>query len=149
MQQLKVEHKNEDEVKRECKGRRLAISRNVFRIEKTDSFYCQSENKMNVYYFIRYAPETLIWCSCPDSSIRQMKCKHIWSIEYAIRLATVKDVDKLPAEILKKVTKSYTEDPSRLESQPNHHTTTEYSRLSTIIPKQVPTKSFNKEEYSF
>jgi predicted nucleic acid-binding Zn finger protein len=111
MQQLKtIEHKNED-VKRECKGRRLAISRNVFHIEnETDSYYCQSENKMDVYYCIRYAPETLIWCSCPDSSIRQMKCKHIWSIEYAIRLATVKDVDKLPIEVKREVTKSYTED---------------------------------------
>ena len=30
------------------------------------------------------------------NSMRQMKCKHIFGIEYAIRLATVKDVDKLP-----------------------------------------------------
>jgi predicted nucleic acid-binding Zn finger protein len=109
MQQLKVEH-NEDEVKRECKGRRLAISRNVFRIEKTDSFYCQSECQNNIYYFIRYAPEILVWCSCPDSSMRQMKCKHIFAIEYAIRLATIKDVDRLPIEVKREVTKSYTED---------------------------------------
>lgn len=110
MQQLKVEQNNEQEVKRECKGRALAISRNVFRIEKTDSFYCQSENNENVYYFIRFSPEKLTWCSCPDSSMRQMKCKHIFGIEYAIRLATVKDVDKLPEQVKKEVTKSYTED---------------------------------------
>ena len=84
--------------------------RNVFRIEKTDSFYCQSENNENVYYFIRYAPDKLVWCSCPDSSMRQIKCKHLWGIEYAIRLATVKDVDKLPIEVKREVTKSYTED---------------------------------------
>jgi predicted nucleic acid-binding Zn finger protein len=110
MQQLKVEQNQEQEIKRECKGRVLAISRNVFRIEKTDSFYCQSENKNDVYYFIRYAPNVLIWCSCPDSSMRQMKCKHIFGVEYAIRLVTLKEVDKLPDQVKKEVTKSYTED---------------------------------------
>jgi predicted nucleic acid-binding Zn finger protein len=110
MQQLKIEHKNEDEVKRECKGRCLAITRNVFRIEKTDSFFCQSENNESLYYFIRFSPDILTWCSCPDSSVRQMKCKHIFCIEYAIRLARVKDVDKLPIEVKREVTKTYTED---------------------------------------
>ena len=111
MQQLKIEQKNnEEQVRRECKGRSLALTRNVFRIEMTDSFYCQSENNANVYYFIRYAPDKLIWCSCPDSSMRQMKCKHIFGVEFAIRLGTLKDVDKLPSDIKKEVTKSYTED---------------------------------------
>lgn len=95
MQQLKVEHKNEDEVKRECKGRRLALTANVFQIEKTDSFYCQSENNENVYYFIRYS-EKDAWCCCPDNSMRGMRCKHIFCIQYSIRLARVKVVDKLP-----------------------------------------------------
>jgi predicted nucleic acid-binding Zn finger protein len=99
----------EAEQKRECKGRALAISRNVFRIEKTDSFYCQAENNNNVYYFIRYAPDKLVWCSCRDSSMRTMKCKHIFGVEYIIRLATVKDVDKLPDQVKREVTKSYTE----------------------------------------
>ena len=110
MQQLKVEQNQEQEIKRECKGRALAISRNIFRIEKTDTFYCQSENNENIYYFIRYAPDKLVWCLCPDSSMRQMKCKHIFSVEYAIRLATVKNVDKLPDPVKREITKSYTED---------------------------------------
>ena len=29
-------------------------------------------------------------------SMRQMKCKHIFGVEYAIGLAIVKDIDKLP-----------------------------------------------------
>ena len=118
MQQLKVEQNKkqqqqsteEQEVKRECKGKALAISRDIFHIERTNSFYCQSENNNNVYYFIRYAPEVLEWCSCFDNSMRQNKCKHLFGVEYAIRLATVKDVDKLPIEVTQKVTKSYTED---------------------------------------
>ena len=53
----------------------------------------------------------LFWCSCPRfNSMRQMKCKHIFGVEYAIRLATLKEVDKLSAEVKKEVTKSYTED---------------------------------------
>ena len=39
-----------------------------------------------------------------------MKCKHLLGVEYAIRLATVKDVDKLPEQVKREVTKSYTED---------------------------------------
>ena len=39
-----------------------------------------------------------------------MKCKHLFGVEYAIRLATVKDVDKLPEQVKREVTKSYTED---------------------------------------
>ena len=93
MQQLNVEQKiiekqqsEQEQIKRECKGRALAISRNVFRIDRTDSFYCQSENNENVYYFIRYSPDVLTWCSCPDSSTRGMKCKHQFGVEYAISL---------------------------------------------------------------
>jgi hypothetical protein len=52
--------------------------------------------------------------------MRGLKCKHIWSIEFAIRLGIIKDTDRLPTEAkVKKVvaatittplTKSYTED---------------------------------------
>jgi predicted nucleic acid-binding Zn finger protein len=41
-----------------------------------------------------------------------MKCKHTFAVEYAIRLARIKEVDKLPDQIKKEVTKSYTEDDS-------------------------------------
>ena len=105
-----VGEQKEQEQKRECKGRALAISRNVFRIEKTDSFYCQSENNANVYYFIRYSPDVLTWCTCPDNSTRGMRCKHLWSIEFAIKTGTLKDVDRLPVEVKREVTKLYTED---------------------------------------
>jgi hypothetical protein len=28
----------------------------------------------------------------------QMRCKHIWSIEFAIRMGTLRDTDRLPTE---------------------------------------------------
>jgi predicted nucleic acid-binding Zn finger protein len=100
----------EERFKRECKWRTIALTRNVFHIEKTDTFYCQSENNSNVYYFIRYSPEVLMWCSCPDNSMRGMNCKHTFAVEYAIRLATVKVVEKLPVAVKREVTESYSED---------------------------------------
>ena len=100
----------EQKYKRECKGRALALTRNVYRLVNTDTFYCQSESSKDIYYFVKFKPDVIEWCSCPDSSMRGMKCKHTFAVEYAIRLATVKDVDKLPEQVKKEVTKSYVED---------------------------------------
>ena len=144
MQQLEIEHKNEEqEQNRECRGRRLAITANVFRIEKTDSFYCQSENNSQIYYFIRYS-EKDAWCSCPDNSVRGKKCKHIYGLEYSMRLATVKHVDKLPTEIPKKVTKSYTEGPTRQESQPLNDTSSSTKEEENRLPT-----SWKSDQYGY
>jgi hypothetical protein len=50
----------------------------------------------------------------------QMRCKHIWSIEFAIRMGTLRDTYRLPIEakvrkvagatIIPAVSKSYTND---------------------------------------
>jgi predicted nucleic acid-binding Zn finger protein len=66
----------------------------------TDVFYVESESSNDTYYFVKYKPDLLEWCSCPDNSMRggQMRCKHIWSIEFAIRMGTLRDTDKLPTE---------------------------------------------------
>ena len=41
------------------------------------------------------------WCSCPDNSTRRLKCKHIWGVEFAIKMATIIDTDKLPPTVKK------------------------------------------------
>jgi predicted nucleic acid-binding Zn finger protein len=71
----------------------------------------------------------LACCSCPDSSMRQMKCKHIWSIEYAIRLATVKDVNKLLVEVTQKVTKQ-----SGIRINHKYGSRTTIDRISCVVP---------------
>ena len=108
MQQLKIEHKSNNqkvvgnseelENKREGKGRLLATSRNVYRLQNTDTFYVESEACNNLYYYVKYNPSVFEWCSCPDNSIRGQTCKHIFGIIYSIKKATLKDIDKLPAE---------------------------------------------------
>jgi len=112
----------EQKYKRECKGRSLALTKNVYRLVNTDVFYVESESSNNTYYFVKFKPDVLEWCSCPDNSMRgvQIRCKHIWSIEFAIRMGTLRDTDRLPTEakvrnvvvttITPAISKSYTND---------------------------------------
>ena len=135
MQQLNVEQKESIEKKnrREGKGRVLAISRNVYRLLQTDDvFYVESESTDNVYYFVKFKPDLFEYCSCLDNSMRGIKCKHLHSIEFAIRLGTLRDTDKLPADA-KRDTSSVL--------------------LSSIEPEQIATigeaKSYTEDDYSF
>jgi hypothetical protein len=36
----------------------------------------------------------LEWCK--DNSIRGLKCKHLWGIEFAVKWGTIKEINKLP-----------------------------------------------------
>jgi predicted nucleic acid-binding Zn finger protein len=73
------------------KGRVIAQSLKVYRFVNIDVFYVESESSDNVYYFVKYKPDVLEYCSCPDNSMRGMKCKHLHSIEFAIRMKTPKE----------------------------------------------------------
>ena len=97
--------------RRSGKGRVIALSRRVYRLLSTDVYYVESESSDNTYYFVKYNLSDSAWCSCRDNSTRGMKCKHIWSIEFAIRMGTLKDTDRLPEDATKKrESKSYTGD---------------------------------------
>lgn len=116
MQQLETSKQiveAEQQYKRMGKGRGIAQSRRIYRLLQTDVFYVESESTDNVYYFVKFKPDVVEYCTCPDNSLRggQMKCKHLHSIEFAIRMGTLKDTDKLPADATKKrESKSYTGD---------------------------------------
>ena len=78
MQQLTIEHKNEmKKDRRSGKGRCIALSRRIYRLMQTDVFYVESESTDNVYYFVKFKPDVIEWCSCCDNSMRGMKCKHL------------------------------------------------------------------------
>jgi hypothetical protein len=100
MQQLKVEHeKTIKKDRREDKGRVLALSRRIYRLLQTDVYYVESESTDNVYYFVKFKPDVIEFCSCKDyESNRAQKCKHIFALEFAIRMGTLKDTDMLPTE---------------------------------------------------
>jgi len=89
--------------RREGRGRVLALSRQIYRLLNKNTFYVESESSDNRYYFVRYNPSVFEWCSCKDfESNRAERCKHLYGVEYAIRFATVKEVDKLPEEVTTK-----------------------------------------------
>ena len=92
-----------------------------------DVFYVKSESTDNVYYFVKFKPDVIEWCSCMDNSRRGLKCKHIWSIEFAIRLGTLRDTDRLPTEA--KVRK--------------------VAAAATITPTIVVKSSYKNDDYSF
>jgi hypothetical protein len=145
MQQLEIEHKKEKlsanklvgnsseelENKREGHGKNIALTRHVYRLQNTDTFYVESESGKNIYYYVKYNFSGFEWCSCPDNSTRGMKCKHQFAIEYSIRLGTLKDIDKLPIEA-----KRYPTRPIIL-SQPSDTTTIGVG------------KSYRNDDYSF
>jgi hypothetical protein len=57
-----------------------------------------NESTDRIYYFVKFKPDVIEWCSCLDNSTRHVKCKHIFAVEFGIRFGTLKDIDKLPAE---------------------------------------------------
>ena len=100
MQQLKFEHENTiKKCRREGKGRVLAISRKIYRLLQTDVYYVENESTDNTYYFVKFKPDIIEFCSCKDyESNRAQKCKHIFGVEFAIKMGTLKDTDKLPGD---------------------------------------------------
>jgi hypothetical protein len=108
-----VENKKD---RREGKGRCIALSRRIYRLLQTDVFYVESESTNNVYYFVKYKPDGLEWCSCMDNSTRGLKCKHLFAIEFAIRMGTLKDTDRLPADAKRDNTSNVVAIPSKPSS---------------------------------
>jgi hypothetical protein len=142
MQQLTIEHKKiiatDQKVventttkkdRRPGKGRAVALSRRIYRLQNTDMFYVESETSDDHYYFVKFKPDVFLeswYCSCKDNSIRELKCKHIFGIEFAIQWGIIKDIDSgLPIEA--KVRK-----------------TVSAATVATVSPK-----SYRDDDYSF
>ena len=125
MQQLETRKEiveAEQKYKRMGKGCLIAQSRRIYRLMQTDVFYVESESTDNVYY-VKFKPDVVEYCTCPDNSLRgeQMKCKHLWSIEFAIRLGILIDTDRLPTE----------------------------AKVRKIVTAAAVTKSYKDDDYSF
>lgn len=92
---------NNKKDRREGKGKVIALSRSVFKVPhaKNDVYYVESESKDGMFYYIGFNPaNSEEWCTCFDHSTRQLKCKHIWGVQYAIEFNTVKETDELPKD---------------------------------------------------
>ena len=84
-QQQVIEKKTKRD-RRESRGRVLALSRRMYRLQNSEVYYIESETADNIYYFVKFKPDVFEWCSCLDNSTRHIKCKHIFGIEFSIRM---------------------------------------------------------------
>ncbi|MGB9168902.1 MAG: hypothetical protein WCB31_08245 [Nitrososphaeraceae archaeon] len=50
-------------------------------------------------------------------SNRSEKCKHLYAVEYAIRMGTMKEVDKLPEEVHSNIKKQSAEPKSYMDDE--------------------------------
>jgi transposase-like protein len=75
-------------ITREQRGRMIAEQPN--QIERLDErFYRVTSQSGKGTYFVTRARtnRTIGWvCECPDHVYRQVKCKHIWAVEFSLRL---------------------------------------------------------------
>ena len=87
--------------RRPGRGRAVALSRRVYRLQNSGVYYVESETSDDQYYFVKFKPDVIEswYCSCPDNSMRGLKCKHLFAIEFAIRWGILKDIDKQPITI--------------------------------------------------
>jgi hypothetical protein len=124
-QQQVIEKKTKRD-RRESRGRVLALSRRMYRLQNSDVYYIESETADNIYYFVKFKPDVFEWCSCLDNSTRHIKCKHIFGIEFSIRMGALQDINKLPEEA-----KRY------------------YPTSTPTTPTITTTKSYEDDDYSF
>jgi predicted nucleic acid-binding Zn finger protein len=95
----KVVSSEELENSSEVKGYLLSQTRNVFYMSGAkDLYYVQSEHSDSIYYFVKYNPDIIEYCTCPDNLIRLEKCKHIFAIEKSIVKGILKEIDKIPTQ---------------------------------------------------
>ena len=100
--QEKVVEKKTKEDQRPARGVMIALTQTIYRIRDTDSYYVPSSTGKGIHYFVKFDAESKYdWCSCPDSSTRGKKCKHILAVGFALMMDKVVVVDKLPSEVKK------------------------------------------------
>jgi hypothetical protein len=142
MQQLKIEHKNTTKKDiRPGKGRAVALSRDIYRLQNTDTFYVESETSDDHYYFVKFKPDVFDewYCNCKDHSIRNIKCKHLFAIEFAIKWGIIKDIEKVPSDTT--ATETAAETDVKLDT----------AAITTTKPVSAVggPKSYKDDDYSF
>ena len=131
--------------RREGKGRVLALSRNVFRLQNKSShiYDVESESRDDHYYFAKFKPDVFEWyCSCKDNSTRHLKCKHFFAIEFAMKWGTIKDID----DKLSPTTTATAEDVN-VKERGREDTTVQVVPPSSSISKTL--SSYKDDDYTF
>jgi transposase len=81
---------------RELKGLQIAAVSKV--TQKDGVWYVPSQTKDGTRYQVK--PDEG-YCSCPDHEVRQVKCKHVWAVEYTLQRETEPNGTVTETETLK------------------------------------------------
>jgi predicted nucleic acid-binding Zn finger protein len=156
MQQIKIEHEkraSDQKVvekakkdRRPGKGRTMALSRRIYRLQNTDNtfYYVESEASDDQFYFVKFKPDVLEswYCSCKDNYTRRgLKCKHLFAIEFAIKWGTIKDIDKVPPIATEETAEEYV----KIDTQTNIAT----KSTAVVVVSAIGPKSYKDDDYTF
>jgi transposase-like protein len=75
------------ECSRELRGKEIASAPNQIRRVTRWSYEVKSQSGHGLYAVAKH--DGLWGCSCPDHIYREVKCKHIWAVEFSLRLREV------------------------------------------------------------
>jgi predicted nucleic acid-binding Zn finger protein len=137
----------ESRILRECRGRRLALLGSVCGLQNSKfSFYVKSEFN-DRYYFVEYK-QNWNFCTCWDyASNRSDKCKHIFAVEYALRLNLVQQIDhKLPICQFKKVAASMSSNDV-IDNKPKSSIADQYKGYSIATLNELEKAEIEAEQY--
>jgi transposase-like protein len=85
---------------RELRGKAIAESTDQIR-RITDNFYRVKSQSNNGTYSVKLTEKG--WdCTCPDHIYREVKCKHLWAVEFSRRLRT-----EVQARVIQPITEFY------------------------------------------
>lgn len=74
-------------ITREERGRMIAQQSNTIQRLDEENYKVVSQSGNGMYDVIRSAKFAMRWvCNCPDWTYRQVKCKHIWAVEFSAAL---------------------------------------------------------------
>jgi hypothetical protein len=151
--------------KRPGKGRAVALSRRIYRLQNSDVYYVESETSDDHYYFVKFKPDVFAYCSCKDNSIRGMKCKHQFAIEFAIKWGTIKNIDKIQSLLIPTSTNNELGQPNlsndklgqtnfpdgKLGEANNNNNTKTNQTIKTVAPPSISKSlsSYKDDDYSF
>ena len=112
----------------------VAMSCEILKIND-ETYRVQSEKTVDRYYVVRFSGGEPNYCTCKNWEIQSQRnadhvCKHMHSIIYASVNGLI--IEQVPSRIMAKSS-----------------VTSDVSRLSTYLQKQVPTKSWKGDQYDF
>jgi transposase-like protein len=89
---------------REQRGKQIANSKGQVKRLSEEAYKVKSQNRNGTYDVLK--TESGWMCSCPDHTYRNVKCKHIWAVEFSTAIRQKVEEKKATHQIIDAVTGS-------------------------------------------